>query len=419
MHRLASSSREAQVEDNLRALAEDLASRRPRWESRPAIVEYAPNSACNLRCPMCAQSDPARRVTATPRATRRRVYDELLPTTTVLKPFSLSEPLINDLEELAPLLAEHGVALDVVTNACLLTSRNLELLLPHLHRITFSVDSHVPEIFERVRPPARFAQVDANIRHAMPHLRAAGVETRINMVLVRDALPHLEDFVDYLVDEYGCEYLDVLELVPYMGQAADMDPFVDPGAEATGHALERMLARADERGLNVDLIVREPYAGCRVRTPTPAPDTPAGRFERAHLEIRRDHPGFCEQAMVYLKVNPDGETYPCCKAPPELRLGNVFAEGLDEVWNGGPARNLRRRMFRGDYPEPCRDCLFFGFSRSTGGFDRLPEGTWGARLARCLDDGHLLREVMRTGGRWLGLPRIVDPVLRWIALTGS
>lgn len=409
---------------NLAALDEDLRSRRTVWRSRPGILEYATTSACNLRCPMCAQADPERRVQNTPREQRVRVFDQLFPSTTMLKPFSLSEPLLNDLEELAPHLARHEVKLDVVTNASFLSPRNLELLLPHLHRITFSVDSHIKEIFERVRPPAVFEEVDRNIKHAMPRLKAAGVEAWINMVLVREALPHLPEFVDYVVDEYGCEYMNVFELVPYMSGAADMDPFTDPGAEGVARALERMVVRAQERRLSVNLVMRAPFArSCFAPAAPPPRRTSAVEFEETHQAIRQRHPGFCEQAMTYLKVNPDGESYPCCKAPPELRLGNVFTDSLEGVWNSPAAQRLRRGMFLGDYPEPCRDCVFFSFTRSTGAHElphwrrrlafevaeirQLPVRV--ARVARDLGtrSRRLLRGAARRTGRVLGLPRIL------------
>src|SRR5262245_21718905 len=401
---------------NLLALASDLALRRTVWESRPPLLEYAQTSACNLKCPMCDQSNPARLVTSTPRERRLSVFEELFPSTTILKPFSLSEPLLNDFEQIVPHLVRHGVRLDVVTNACLMTPRQLELLLPHLHRITFSVDSHRKEIFEKVRPPAVFEEVDSNIRQAMPLLRRAGVLVRFNMVLVRDALPYLPDFVDYVVDQYGCEYLDVLELVPYMPGAAALDPFADPGEAQVGRALAAMLERARARRLNVGLIMREPFAGGFHFEVPPVPDTSAGVLEEAREKIRRDHPGFCDQAMMYLKVNPDGESYPCCKAPRELRLGNVFEVGLDGVWNSTVAQDMRRRMLSGDYPEPCRDCLFFTYSRTTAAAGEIPgrESSSGrvARLGRRFRGaGHRAarwsRGAARRLGRALGLPKIL------------
>jgi radical SAM protein with 4Fe4S-binding SPASM domain len=76
-----------------------------------------------------------------------------------------------------------------------------------------------------------------------------------------------------------------------------------------------------------------------------------------HSELSVEQAGFCPMVMGYFKVEPDGEAFPCCRAPEELRLGNVFEDGFEGVWNGEPMQQLRQRMFAGDYPESCKGCV--------------------------------------------------------------
>lgn len=87
-------------------------------------------------------------------------------------------------------------------------------------------------------------------------------------------------------------------------------------------------------------------------------------------EVRDRFPGFCSMASHYVKIEPNGDVFPCCRAPRELRMGNVHQEPLAEIWNGANYRSFRRRMFDGDYPEPCRRCDILvanpAFSRPTG-----------------------------------------------------
>jgi radical SAM protein with 4Fe4S-binding SPASM domain len=78
------------------------------------------------------------------------------------------------------------------------------------------------------------------------------------------------------------------------------------------------------------------------------------RFQETHAA---HSPGFCPMVANYLKVLPDGDAYPCCRAPHELRLGNVYEEGLDAVWNGERAKALRMAMYQNKPPAPCVDCL--------------------------------------------------------------
>ena len=92
------------------------------------------------------------------------------------------------------------------------------------------------------------------------------------------------------------------------------------------------------------------------------PVPPRFRWIMGHLVvtqtdyIRANYPGFCSMATYHLKVAPTGEVYPCCRAPRELVMGNVREETVEEIWNGEKYREFRRRMFAGDYPDPCSTC---------------------------------------------------------------
>ena len=64
----------------------------------------------------------------------------------------------------------------------------------------------------------------------------------------------------------------------------------------------------------------------------------------------------CSMASNYARVEPNGDVFPCCRAPRELKMGNFKVQPFEKIWNGPEYREFRRRMFAGDYPEPCRTC---------------------------------------------------------------
>ena len=72
--------------------------------------------------------------------------------------------------------------------------------------------------------------------------------------------------------------------------------------------------------------------------------------------IRKRYPHFCNMASYYMKIEPSGDVFPCCRAPRELLMGNTHEASVEEIWNGERYRELRRRMQSGDYPEVCRTC---------------------------------------------------------------
>lgn len=341
--------------ENFVALTLDLAEGRVAWKSRPYYLEYSTNSACNLRCIMCSQvEDPP--VVSTPLELQGPFLEEICETATILTPSATSEPLLNNLKRLVPIFERHGIKLDIITNAVLLTPEVLERILPLLHRLTLSIDSHEKTVFEKLRAPADFETVVAHSRHAAAVCARAGVPVIVHMVLARETLPGLEDFVDFVADLGGTR-ITVLELLPNSPQFDELDPFQRVGEAKVAERLEAMRARAEERGVGLLIEVHEPLGGEHAYN---SPDTriqSGSVLEMMHTELATSHAGFCPQVMGYFKVEPDGTAYPCCRAPHELKLGNVFEQGIEAVWNGAPMQDLRRRMFARDYPEPCKGCV--------------------------------------------------------------
>ncbi|HKX45947.1 MAG TPA: radical SAM/SPASM domain-containing protein, partial [Planctomycetota bacterium] len=341
--------------ENFVALTLDLAEGRLEWRSRPYYLEYSTNSACNLRCIMCSQvEDPA--VVSTPLARQEPFLEEVLAHTTLWTPSATSEPLLNNFKRLGPLIAKHDVWLDIITNAMLLEPEVLEALLPRLHRLTLSIDSHDKAVFEKLRAPAVFETVVEHSRYAIRRCREESVPVVLHMVLAVDVLADLEGYVDF-VAELGGTRITVLELLPNSPRFAELDPFGQLGEAAVAERLEAMRRRCEERGVGVLFEVHAPlgaehdYAGAATRV------TSGAVLELMHSKLAEQRQGFCPMVMHYLKVEPDGRAYPCCRAPRELELGNVLEQGVEAVWNGAPMQELRRRMFAGDYPTPCRGCV--------------------------------------------------------------
>ncbi len=68
---------------------------------------------------------------------------------------------------------------------------------------------------------------------------------------------------------------------------------------------------------------------------------------------RRDQSKYeCPLPWFWMMVDPAGDAYLC----PRYKLGNLAAEGLGEVWNGGRARAFRKALAaRGSFPA-CAGC---------------------------------------------------------------
>ncbi len=72
------------------------------------------------------------------------------------------------------------------------------------------------------------------------------------------------------------------------------------------------------------------------------------------LEERMDC--YWPKAMTYVTV--EGDVTPCCNYfdSREIKLGNVFEQSGDDIWNGEEYREFRKRLLAGDLPSKCRTC---------------------------------------------------------------
>lgn len=326
-----------------------------RFEHGPATVEFAWTSACNLRCVMCGQSDdpPVVKV-STERA--RALLDRVFETAVIWNPSATSEPLLNDLDEMVRVCQEKSVFLELYTNATLLTPERFEKLAPHIFRLTLSIDSHVPEVLEKVRAPIKASKVFPHVAYAIRRSNEMGIPCVLHTVCMAETAPHYAAYVDWAAD-LGAREISVLDLLDCSTHAKESDPLHVFGAERLGEYLKAMRERAAARKVNLSLLLPKPFGARHVHVDVPSRVHEALVVEWLQRLHTKESAGFCPMVATYLKVEPDGEAYPCCRAPRELRLGNVFAQDFDDVWNGEPARKLRAAMHSGDVPNVCKGCL--------------------------------------------------------------
>lgn len=344
--------------ENFLATMQDLASESTVWKSKPSWLEFVPNNVCNLRCIMCGQADGVP-VVSMPKPTSTALMDALGPTITLWTPTALSEPLANDIRFIVEQARKHEIWLNVYTNAMLLTPERFEQMADRLFHLYISIDSHVKEVFEALRVRADLDTVVANIKAVLPLAKARNIPVSFVAVLMADNAPHLAEFVDFLADLGAAEQGCALRLQPMLYNASGCEgrAVTDRFAPEQIHGfLDRACERARARKLTLISTFDEPYQRIVPGTPPPPrllmPDLLGQMIER----VQREFPGFCSMASHYLKVHPDGNVHPCCRAPNELKMGNVYEQSIEQIWNGPKYQEFRRRMFAGDYPEPCRTC---------------------------------------------------------------
>jgi MoaA/NifB/PqqE/SkfB family radical SAM enzyme len=172
-------------------------------------------------------------------------------------PSATSEPLLNDVDTIVDHCRRHRVFVDLITNATMLTANVLDRLVPHLHALTLSLDSCVPEVFERTRYPASWKKTLPHVDHAMARCLAEQIPCRVHAVLMADTAPHLAALVDFTADRGGTA-LTVLDLLPNTADAAAYD-VAKLGAETLDRLMRDVIDRARARRINLSLRIAGPH----------------------------------------------------------------------------------------------------------------------------------------------------------------
>jgi radical SAM protein with 4Fe4S-binding SPASM domain len=343
---------------NYYAVIADLASGAEEWSSRPAWLEFAPNNVCNLRCIMCAQADGVP-VEVMRKEDAVKLLDEALPHMTLWTPSALSEPMLANIKLVVAKCREHEVYLNMYSNCTLLNGAKFADMADRIHKLWISFDSSRKDVLEMLRAGADFDQVVGNIKEVLAVAAERQVPVGFVAVLVKDNLEHLHELVDFLADLGAVAANCDLRIQPMLDNAVrcrDQNVFAAFTQQQIVQSLDRACERAQARGLIFHVDMDDPYRRNIVpKPPTQRAITPEVLSVMLE-EVKERFPHFCSMASNYVKIEPNGEVFPCCRGPRELKMGNVNEQSLAEIWNGDKYRDFRRRMNARDYHEVCRTC---------------------------------------------------------------
>lgn len=153
------------------------------------IVSIEPSNTCNARCIMCPYSKMTRPKEIMPMDLFKKIVDDCLGEG--VKNFNLNfynEPFLDPfIFERIKYLKSKGVKAKLFSNGSALNKEKAEELIKSgLDEINFSVDSHIKEIYEKIRRGLNFDTVVSNISYLMERRKQFGLnKPRIKVVFVR------------------------------------------------------------------------------------------------------------------------------------------------------------------------------------------------------------------------------------------
>jgi pyruvate-formate lyase-activating enzyme len=256
---------------------------------------------CNLKCVMCPQSRGlALRPAQMPLDLFQRIVDDVGENHPLLKLYLSGEPLLHpDLLALIDYASTRGCRTMIHTNAtCLTEDMSERLLSSRLTFLSFSFDGCSAEVYERLRPPAKFEQVRSNIRHYLDLRRrqGRGPHTTLQIIRMQDTDALLQPFVE----EWRAGGADSVHIAPYL----------------TWHGL----------------------------------------VEDRHIERLPPAPLFKPCAAVFQHgcLLSDGTAVPCClDVNGRIPLGNIAKNRFRDIWSGNDYRRLRLQMLTGTLADDC------------------------------------------------------------------
>lgn len=274
----------------------------------PSVYWVDITRLCNLRCIMCPQSNGLKhRQARMPMLLFRRFIDDVCDARPLIKLYLSGEPLLHDrLFDMIDYAAARQCQTMIHTNATLLTTEMAEKILASpLTSISFSFDGCSPQIYERLRPPASFERVRANLLRFLTlreQADSAGPHASIEIIRMRKTEGRIQGFIQEWTSS-GVDEVNVVECMTWHGRVEDRR--VRDSAPATG------------------------YKPC------------AAPFRHG-----------C--------ILADGTVVPCClDIDGDLPLGNITQTPFHEIWVGKAYRHLRLSMLSGTLPASsiCSHCV--------------------------------------------------------------
>ncbi len=303
----------------------------------PSILDIEPINQCNFRCPHCQVTHWTKAKAHLDVDGLNKLLDQF-PNLLRVKLQGMGEPLLN--KELLPMLKvleQRGIHTAIVSNGSVMTDTIRDTLLALPTDIQFSIDGADAEVFEKVRVGSSFKKVTENIKKltarrkeiksSNPHKTIAA-----RTVVTNQNVQQLGGIVR-LASELGMDSLTVQLIMTSWGKTS-MEEINSQKRVNEAKLLEEQVAKAKREAERVGLP----------------------------LEVRNDDKYSCKNKCGWpwksAFIASNGDVVPCAILADSdtVKMGNVFEEEFEKIWNSEKYQELRRQHREHDLPEFCKNC---------------------------------------------------------------
>ncbi|OGS37057.1 MAG: hypothetical protein A2293_01305 [Elusimicrobia bacterium RIFOXYB2_FULL_49_7] len=283
---------------------------------------------CQLDCAFCSKELRYSEKSAMNFHDFQAILDAI-PTLKSITLALMNEPLLNpDIAAIVTLSKKRNIKVGIPSNGVTFPEElQQELLYAGLDAITFSVDSHDPEIYHQIRHPASLETVQANLSSFIKsrNQQAASCRVGVSAVLHVPLLNNLEAFVSH----WCLLGVDSVELrFPHQWKASE----------------EMNMQKVDILQALKKLYELKRRFGRRINF--------------YHFPVRLGRIS-CPRVFNTTAIKVNGEVVPCClqaSDPKRCSLGNVFRTPFDKIWDALSYRLFRQPFLKGFAPAICEGC---------------------------------------------------------------
>lgn len=318
--------------------------RRMKWWhlGPPAGVLWDLTRRCNLYCQHCVVDSARLRYGELSLAECCRLIDEMAGFGVRQLILSGGEPMLRrDFLNICSYAVEHGLFLQIATNATLITRASAACLATLKAAAQVSLDGSRPDMHDIFRGvPGAWRRAIRGIGY----LRAAGVPVTLAAAVTTINIEDIPNLYRLAID-LGAETFRVLPFVPYGRGARSRDLEVTPEQMRT--LTERLRESRKLLGLN---IAPMEFECCFEPPPVAEADS-------------QTHVG-CDGAIAYCTVTSSGDVLPCNYFS-GVQAENVREHEFEWIWHNSRFLNYFRSLVVGDIDGACQSCGFLSSCRGS------------------------------------------------------
>ncbi|NDJ60005.1 MAG: radical SAM protein [Chloroflexi bacterium] len=334
----------------------DAATRGAFLEEKPHCVFIEVTNHCNLLCETCPRTFVTYEEPKTLSWENFLKIADQFPKMERAVLHGIGEPLINkDLPRMIAHLKARGVYVLFNTNATLLDEEwSRQLIESGLDELRCSIDGADPKTYALIRGAPLLHKIVSNLTEFMQIQQAMGAETPRASIWMTGVKENIEELPGLLrlAAKMGVPEVYLQRLVYYY-EAEDA-----PGMMDSGHGL------FDSFDDQVDQLVADGEALARelgIMFKASGATNPRASLGASNERDKQPWKA-CMRPWTTAYITANGNALPCCISPfatqnyESLKLGNVFEQPFDEIWNDERYQAWRTQLLSDEPHEACAGC---------------------------------------------------------------